>query len=293
MLDPTTTQRLLTDHPYYRYRGCASDSDDPRMSAGDVTLSVDAWQAPDLDGAEDQQERRAREAAAIEVCVGCPVMVQCLAYGSSVTSEGKLAEPFAILGGMTPLERHRAFVKTRHEVVEAAPDRQLRTERKLAVLRALAVHTDPYEIAAAAGMDVGRANWQRRRLVTLLNLPSDASRRDLLAEAGRRGLLDGVAVVEDDGRVPAVPPPTRMPAEPDRATVDLFAQDAAAPSAVPAVPVVVDPAAEGRDVTVVRVRTPRRDRFTAIAGQLSIDDLTPEATVSLLLTHSVPLEAAA
>lgn len=292
MLDPTTAQQRMTEHPYYRYRGCAPDVDDPRVAAGDVGLSVGAWQAPDLDGPEDQQERRSRESAAIKVCGGCPVRAQCLAYGSSVTAEGKLAEPFAILGGMTPLERHRAFVKTRHEVVEAAPDQQLRTPQKLAVLRALAAYTDPYDVAAAAGMDVRKANWQRRKLVTLLNLPSDASRLELLVEAGRRGLLGGARVVEDDGRVPAVPPPTRMPAEPARATVALFTQAPAPAVAVLSVPV-VDPASEGRDVTVVRVRAPRRDRFTAIAGQLSIDDLTPEATVSLLLTHSVPLEAAA
>lgn len=285
ILDPTTAQQQLTDHPHYRYRGCAPDVDSPRVAAGDLRLSVDAWQAPDLDGPEDQVARRAREDAAIEVCGVCPVRAECLAYGSSVTPEGKLAEPFAILGGMTPLERHRAFVKKRHEMAEAAPDRQLRTEQKLAVLRALAAHTDPYDVAAAAGMDVRKANWQRRKLVTLLNLPRDASRRDLLAEAGRRGLLGGVRVVEDDGRVPAVPPPTRMPAEPARATIALFAQAPALESVALPVPAPVDAASEGRDVTVVRVRAPRRDRFTDIAGQLSID--------SVLFTHSVPLEAAA
>ncbi|RIH58166.1 hypothetical protein D3C59_36895, partial [Streptomyces sp. SHP22-7] len=74
----------LLEHPHYRYRGCAPDPDDPRVAAGDNTVSVDAWQAPDVDGGEAREVREAREAAAIDVCVGCPVMVQCLAYGSSL-----------------------------------------------------------------------------------------------------------------------------------------------------------------------------------------------------------------
>lgn len=222
-LDPTTAQQQLTEHPRYRYRGCAPDPDDPRVAAGDNRLPVGAWQAPDVDGGEEQHDRRAREAAAIEVCVDCPVMVQCLAYGSSVTADGKLAEPYAILGGMTMLERHRAFVKTRHEVTAPAPDRQLRTPQKLAVLRALAAHTDPYAVAAAAGMDVRTANWQRSILVTKLSLQRGATRRELLAEAVRRGLLNAAAVVDDDGSVPAVPPPTKMLDTPAPSTVALFA----------------------------------------------------------------------
>ena len=44
-LDPKTASELLTDHPYFRYRGCAPDPDMPGVAAGDPSLSVDAWQA--------------------------------------------------------------------------------------------------------------------------------------------------------------------------------------------------------------------------------------------------------
>ena len=83
--------------------------------------------------------RRAREAAAIEVCVACPVMVQCLAFGASVNAAGKLAVPHGILGGMTALERHKALVQERQSapvVVEPAPDQELRTVQKLEIGRA-------------------------------------------------------------------------------------------------------------------------------------------------------------
>lgn len=255
-LDPTITNQQLTDHPYYPYRGCAPDSEDPALAAGDLDLSVNAWQAPDRDGGEEQDERLAREAAAKAVCVRCPVLAECRAFGASVIVDGdvvKLAEQFSILGAMTALERTRAFVKTRHEVAVPAPDRKLRTPQKLAVLRALAAHTDPCRVAAAAGMDVTRANWQRARISTLLNLPVGATRADLLAEAARRGLLDGVALPEQADGAPCKPG---------------------------------------------KPRSPRRDRFTAVAGQLEFDDLFPDdlaptAPVTTLPVRTARLEVAA
>lgn len=296
-LDPSTTQQHLTEHRLYKYRGCAPDSDNPAVAAGDPSgrLPVGSWQAPDVDGAEDQTDRRVREAAAVEVCVDCPVMVQCLAYGSSITMVGevaKLTEPYSILGGMTSLERHKAFIATRHKVAAPAPDRKLRTPQKLAVLRALAAHTDPYDVAAAAGMDVRTANWQRSILATKMNLPAGATRREMLAEAARRGLLDGVVVVEDDGSVPAVPPPTRMPPVPSAESVAVFA------TAVASVPASASgPSRPDGPGSVpyepVRVPSPRRDRFTAVAGQLTLDDLVPSAPVTQLPVHAVLLEAAA
>ena len=87
-LDPKTAHQELTDDRFYKYRGCAPDPDAPKRAAGDNGLLVSDWQAPDADGGEEQTARRAREAAAIEVCVGCPVMVKCLAYGSSVVADG-------------------------------------------------------------------------------------------------------------------------------------------------------------------------------------------------------------
>jgi hypothetical protein len=204
--------QAFTEHRRYPYRGCAPDPVLPSRMAGDLNLPLGAHQAPDVDGGEPQAARVAREEAAVEVCLGCPVMVQCDLYASSVVVEGKsarLAEPAGVWGGRTALERHRAFIKTRHQLAPAAPDVRFNTEQKRAVLRALAVHADPYAVAAAAGVDVRTANWQRSKLTTLLGLPHDATRGQFLAAAADRGLLDGVTVVADDGTVPAVPPATK------------------------------------------------------------------------------------
>ncbi|WP_435606561.1 WhiB family transcriptional regulator [Streptomyces ardesiacus] len=182
-----------------------------------MSLSLDAWHGDDRDGSEPQREREARQAAAVEVCLNCPVMVQCDAYASSVVVEdgqARLAEPAGIWGGRLALERHRAFIKRRHEVASAAPVRKVRTPQRLRVLEALAVHADAEAVAEAAGVDVRTANWQRSRLVTQLNLDKEsATRRELLAAAVERGLLDAGVVVGDDGRVPAVPPPPSRPTQ--------------------------------------------------------------------------------
>jgi hypothetical protein len=196
-LDAVSALRGLTDHPRYRYRGCAPDVDDPRMAAGGSGVSVDAWQAPDLDGGESREVREAREAAAVDVCVGCPVMVQCMAFGASLTADGRLAEPFSVLGGMTPLERHKAFVAYKKQLAEVeaarpvpAPVEQLRTKQKLAVLRALARFADPSDVAVAATMDLRTAKWQIARLRTQLGVEKSAGRAGLLAAAVERGLLE-------------------------------------------------------------------------------------------------------
>ncbi|MFF8544746.1 hypothetical protein ACF060_31170 [Streptomyces werraensis] len=213
-LDAVTALRGLTDHPHYRYRGCAPDVDNPRVAAGDNRVSVDAWQAPDLDGGEAREVREAREAAAVDVCVGCPVMVQCMAFGASVTVDGRLAEPFSVLGGMTPLERHKAFVAYKKQLAEVeaprlvpAPVEQLRTKQKLAVLRALARFTDPGDVAVAAGMDLRTAKWQIARLTTQLGVEKAAGRDGLLAAAVERGLLTPSEVRTDSliGPVPSRP----------------------------------------------------------------------------------------
>lgn len=219
-----TARQHLMDHRRYPYRGCAPDVDNPKKAAGNDTLSVTSWQAPDLDGGERQTDRVRREHAAIEVCVDCPVMVQCLAYGASINRAGALAIPHGILGGMTALERHKAFVKEHQDqpvapASEPAPDHQLRTPQKLAVLRALAAYTDPYDVAAWAGMDLRTANWQRSILVGKLGLPRTATRRQLLDAAIARGLLNAALVVPDDGTVLAIPPPTKNP--PPAVTVQL------------------------------------------------------------------------
>lgn len=195
-------QNLMT-HRRYRYRGCAPDVDNPGLAAGNNDLPVTAWEAPDVDGGEDQAVRKEREAAAIDVCIECPVMVQCLAFGASVNASGKLAVPHGILGGMTALERHKALVQERQVepvAVEPAPDHELRTEQKLAVLRALAAHQTPEGVARAAGLDVRTANWQRSILTTKLGLKKDATRMEVLEAAVARGLLSAGEVVADPGR---------------------------------------------------------------------------------------------
>lgn len=203
--------REWLEHPRFRYRGCAPDVDDPTRMAGDTSLHVGAHDEPDAFSPEGQRKRRAREEAAVEVCLGCPVMVACDAYATSVTPDGRLAQPRGVWGGRRALERHKLLIARRAAAV-AAPDSRFETEQKQAVLRALAVCWEPFEVAARAGLgsDVRKANWQRSSLVRLLGLPKDATRMQALEAARGRGLLDGVTVVADDGTVPAVPPPTPM-----------------------------------------------------------------------------------
>ncbi|MFF4527047.1 WhiB family transcriptional regulator [Streptomyces bluensis] len=280
-MDPRAAHRAWTEHRWYRYRGCAPDPTDPSRMAGNPELLVGAHLAPDVDGGEPQADRLLREDAAVEVCLGCPVMVQCDAYANSVTPDGRLAEPDGVWGGRRALERHRAFIAKRHEVAAAVPDpdRKLRTKQKLAVLAGLAVHTDPYEVAQAAGVDVRTANWQRARLTRQLGLAHTASRGELLAAASVRGLIEGVTVVEDDGSVPAIPPLTHMPA-------------VEAPEPAPEPAAVEDAPAGGP----LRLQSPRRDRFTDVSGQLALweAELCEMADVhDLFLNTPASLEAAA
>lgn len=274
MKDSETLRREWLEHRFFRYRGCAPDPDDPGRAVGDPSLSLDAWHGVDRDGAEPQKERRAREAAAKRVCLSCPVVEACAAYASSVTVEGKLAQPDGVWGGRLAGERRAAFNRRRHEVVVAVPDRMVRTPQKRAVLLALAMCMDPQAVADAAGVDLRTANWQRSRLVTQLNLrKGSATRGELLAEAVRRGLLDEALVVADDGSVPAVPPPTRTVQEPETVT----------------------PAVSVPEVAVLPQRRSRwsRSGVRVMPGQLSFDDaLAPSAPVRPLFANR-RLEAAA
>jgi hypothetical protein len=270
-------QREWLGHPHFRYRGCAPDPDNPLRMAGDPRLHVGAHHGPDAFAPEGQRERLAREERAIEVCLNCPVMVQCDAYASSVTPEGRLAEPDGVWGGRRSLERHKALIKARH-VVAAAPDRVFHTEQKQAVLKALAVCWDPFEVAAAAGMDVRTANWQRSSLVRLLGLPKDASRMRALAAARERGLLEGVVLVADDGSVPAIPPPTKLPAQ---------EQEDQEPVELPPVAVLASRPRRPRR----RVQRSRQSVAEVMPGQLSFFDDVPAPVQSLYTARR--LEAAA
>jgi hypothetical protein len=205
--------QLFTEHPRFKYRQCAPDVDDQGRAAGNTALSCNAWIMEDRDGVEPRKEREAREAATIDVCVSCPVMVWCDAYANSVRADGRLAEPAGIWGGRTARDRLARFkARPRREVVKAAvvaaPVGQVRTPQKLAVLLALAMSWDVQQVADAAGMDVRTANWQRSRLVTLLGFCREStSRMQMLGAAVGLGLVDASVVVADDGSVLAVPPP--------------------------------------------------------------------------------------
>jgi hypothetical protein len=312
-LSPAAAREVWVEHRFFKYRGCAPDPDDPRRMVGDPGLGVGAHHGPDVDGGEPQADRVRREQAAVEVCLNCPVMVQCDAYANSVTAEGKLAEPDGVWGGRTALERHKAFIRHRHEVAVPAPDRMVQTKQKMAVLRALAVHTDPWLVAAAAGrelgveMDLRTAKWQLSRLVTQFNLcKTSATRRELLGVAVERGLLDAGLVVEDDGTVPAVPP-TRMPdAEPRPRPVPMPEVEIPGPPPVP-MPTVPSPGPDPVPMPSpefggqcadrpLRLQSPRRDRFTDVHGQLALWEAelsTPELAAVHALFPSDRLEAAA
>jgi len=287
-------RRKWVIHPHFKYRGCAPDPDDPMRMAGDPSLHVGAHNGPDAFMPEGQVERRVREAKAVEVCLNCPVMVQCDAYASSVRPDGRLAEPEGVWGGRRALERHKALIAARH-AVPAASVRRFQTAQKRAALQALARCWDPFEVAEEAsqllaswgegpegGMDVRTANWQRSSLVRLLGLPKDVSRMRALAVARERGLLEGVALVPDDGSVPAIPPPTRLPVGPQQLYmwgVEEF----------PA-PVEVQPSA-GRGVRSPSMRV----KFKRVEGQ---EDLVMVEADSLAEVHEmfpaeIALEAAA
>jgi hypothetical protein len=307
----TATRDAWVEHRFFKYRGCAPDPTDLRRLAADPTLPVDTHHPVDRDGAEPQPERIAREDAAIELCLNCPVMVLCDRYANTITTDGKLAEPDGVWGGRRALERHRAFIGQRHQVAAAAPDTRFRTPQKQAVLQALAAFTDPYDVAAWAGMDLRTANWQRSVLVTLLNLnKATATRRELLAEAVRRDLLDAATVVDDDGTVPAVPAPVsaHTPA-PGPDTVARRPELPATAGAVVAVgPRLTLPAPRpGRAAPPASrtqhllhetgpARRARRGRFTAVTGQLTLDDALPSRlgpVTTLARKRVARLEAAA
>jgi hypothetical protein len=263
------------EHRFFKYRGCAPDPSNGRVLAARPDLPVDTHFPADRDGHEPQSVRVAREAAALELCLNCPVMVACDRYANSVTPDGRLAQPDGVWGGRLAKERREAFKARRHRVAVAAPDEQLQTTQKHAVLLALAMCPDgsAESVAAAAGVDARTANWQRSRLVTQLNLSkATATRAELLSEAVRRGLLDASLVVADDGTVPAWSPVTvaHAPATPLDAEGARAGQSASSPAG--------SPEAQSRTAAPAR-----RRRFHAVEGQLALWD--PDPSDGLALVH--------
>ncbi|MEU3656495.1 hypothetical protein AB0E67_27540 [Streptomyces sp. NPDC032161] len=218
MTTPLIAQQNLTDHPHYRYRGCAPDPDNPAMAAGDPDVSVDAWAPYTGDGAEPQKVRLAREAAAKRICQFCPVLALCRAYANTEIVEPgpagapdvvRLAEPEGVWGGQIALERHRALIARRAGTAEVTEQAlaEARSPQKRAVLRALAVELYEQRVADRAGMDVRRTNWHRSSLCGLLGLDKEtASRDDLLAAAVRHELIP-VSLVVWDGLWPIAAAP--------------------------------------------------------------------------------------
>lgn len=211
-MDPATAAYVAwTEHRFFKYRGCAPDPDNPRLAVGTVDvdgrpvqLSVDAWHGPDKDGGETKQAREARVQAAKDVCLNCPVMVQCDVYARLAPAQAD-----GVRGGRTVRERGALVKAPKRRVPVAVPVDHLRTPQKLAVLRVLAGCADEYRVAMETGLGVRKANWQRARLTSGLGLEPTASRNELLKAAVDRGLLDASLVVVDDGKVPAIPAATR------------------------------------------------------------------------------------
>ncbi|MEU9615882.1 hypothetical protein AB0D56_30635 [Streptomyces sp. NPDC048209] len=217
----TVARQELTDHPHYKYRGCGPDDLDPRVSAGDPDVSVDAWAPYTGDGAEPQKARIDREAAAVRICGFCPVQGLCRAYANTevvTPAEGPgdpdmvhLAEPEGVWGGQLALDRHRALIARRAGTDAPVSEQALakaRSPQKLAVLRALATELYESRVAAAAGVSVDRANWNRSVLCTLLGLDKEtATRDDLLATAVHYGLLPANMRIRWDGLWPIAAAP--------------------------------------------------------------------------------------
>ncbi|MFE1515800.1 hypothetical protein ACFW9I_03025 [[Kitasatospora] papulosa] len=224
-IDAIAARQRLVDDRYYYLRGCAPDEEDPRMSAGDPDVPVDAWGPYTDDGAEAQRDRLAREKAALAICGRCPVLALCRVYANTTTVDETgvehLVEPEGILGGELALTRHRALIARRHAATvgettaatpASVPARTLddaRTPQKRAVLAALARETDPDAVAYRAGMDLRTANWHRSALVGMLGLDREHATRDqLLAAAVETGLLPRSTRIRPDGPMPYAAAPT-------------------------------------------------------------------------------------
>ncbi|WTA33822.1 hypothetical protein OIA45_48945 (plasmid) [Streptomyces chartreusis] len=223
--------------------------------------------------------------------MSCPVMVQCGRYVMAEIGEGRMVEPHGIRGGRTAKEWREAFDRRRHEVAAAAPDRLLHTSQKEAVLLALAMCPDggAESVAAAAGVDVRTANWQRSRWVTLLCLAKGrATRSELLAEAVRRGLLDVSVVVVGDGAVPAVPPPNAVPTA---AAPGPAAAAATAPASGPGA--ASRPRRRRRRASSTAARPAPASAAVGAPVQLTLDDALEPAPVTALFPAAPALGAAA
>ncbi|MFI0929651.1 WhiB family transcriptional regulator [Streptomyces sp. NPDC021012] len=206
----------LTEHRHYAYRGCAPDPDNPRHSAADPDLSLDAWVGTTTDGGLHPAERAEQQRRALAICDRCPVLAQCRTY--AMLPGGGLAEAEGIQGGMTAGKRLRADRKSTDAsgTASRAPLRPMSHEQvleaisapKRAVLRQLARETDAELVAYRAGMDLRTANWHRAALCRLVGLDKEtATRAQLLQAAIDHRILPARTRIVPDGPWPVVAAP--------------------------------------------------------------------------------------
>ncbi|MFF6844684.1 WhiB family transcriptional regulator [Streptomyces tanashiensis] len=205
----------LTEHRHYAYRGCAPDPDNPRHSAADPDLPLDAWVGTTTDGGLPAAERVDQQRRALAICGRCPVLAECRTY--AMLPGGGLAETEGIQGGMTAGKRLRADREgTTPGGASRAPLRPLSHAQvleaisapKRAVLRQLARETDAELVAYRAGMDLRTANWHRAALCTLLGLDKEtATRAELLQAAVDHRILPARTRIVPDGPWPVVAAP--------------------------------------------------------------------------------------
>ncbi|MFH8581661.1 WhiB family transcriptional regulator [Streptomyces zaomyceticus] len=250
----------FTEHRHYVYRGCAPDPDNPRRSAADPDLPLDAWTGTTVDGGLPIAERADQKRRAVAICGRCPVLAQCRAY--AMLPGGGLAETEGIQAGMTAGKRLRtdrdaaaasgqpagetgtrpAFRPLSHEqVLEAI------SAPKRAVLQQLAKETDAELVAYRAGMDVRTANWHRAALCRLFGLDKEtASRAQLLQAAIDHRILPARTRIVPDGPWPVVAAPNTdgsrqrriAPGRPEQTTITglLDHQPTPTPAVAPAGP---------------------------------------------------------
>ncbi|MFB7359640.1 WhiB family transcriptional regulator [Streptomyces gardneri] len=258
-----TAYLALTEHRHYAYRGCAPDPDNPRHSAADPDLPLDAWGGTTVDGGLPAAERVDQQRRAIAICKRCPVLAECHTFAML----GGLAETEGIQGGMTAGKR----VRTAREATTAGssasgPSRPLSHEQvleaisspKRAVLRELARETDAELVAYRAGMDLRTANWQRAALCTLLGLDKEtATRAQLLQAAVDHRILHARTRIVSDGPTPLAAAPNGDGSRQRRLAPDPLGQIPitsllGAPPAAPAQTEPVNPAKPAPRLTLVR-----------------------------------------
>lgn len=229
----------LTEHRHYAYRGCAPDPDNPRLSAADPDLPLDAWVGSTDDGGLPVAERVEQQRRALAICGRCPVLAECRTH--AMLPGGGLAETDGIQGGMTAGKRIReARAQTALRPLSDSQILEAMSAPKRAVLRELARETDAELVAYRAGMDLRTANWHRAALCTVLGLDKEtATRAQLLQAAVDHRILPARTRIVPDGPWPVVAAPNTdgsrqrriAPGRPEQTTITGLLDHQPAPTA--------------------------------------------------------------